>query len=30
MRLQQPSRVRITRRGDFVHAVPLFTEKAIA
>jgi DNA repair protein RadD len=30
MRLQQPSRVRITRRGEFVHAVPLFTEKAIA
>ncbi len=30
MRLQQPPHVRITRQGEFVHAVPLFTEKAIA
>jgi DNA repair protein RadD len=30
MRLQQPPHVRITRRGEFVHAFPLFTEKAIA
>jgi DNA repair protein RadD len=30
MRLQQPPHVRVTRQGDFVHAVPLFTEKAIA
>jgi DNA repair protein RadD len=30
MRLQQPPHVRITRQGDFVHAAPLFTEKAIA
>ncbi len=30
MRLQQPAHVRITRQGEFDHAVPLFTEKAIA
>lgn len=30
MRLQQPPHVRITRRDEFVHAIPLFTEKAIA
>jgi DNA repair protein RadD len=30
MRLQQPPHVRITRQGEFVHAVPLFNEQAIA
>jgi DNA repair protein RadD len=30
MRLQQPPHVRITGRGEFIHAVPLFAEKAIA
>lgn len=30
VRLQQPPHVRITRQGDFVHAAPLFNEKAIA
>lgn len=30
MRLQQPPHVRITRQGDFIHAAPLFTEKAFA
>jgi DNA repair protein RadD len=28
--LLRPPHVRITRRGEFVHAIPLFTEKAIA
>lgn len=30
MRLQQPPHVRITRQGEFDHAVPLFAEKATA
>jgi DNA repair protein RadD len=30
VRLQQPAHVRITRQGEFVHAIPLFTEKAVA
>ena len=30
LQLRKPSHIRITRRGEFIHAVPLFEQRAIA